>query len=88
MTDPAINVSAVWTAIFDLGFQRVRVDRATKGPYAIEVGYGSSTIRIRMYEDTQFLGRWDLNAREDASPRLAQIIETIRTRMEVKDYDR
>ena len=88
MIDPAVNVSVVWAAIFGLGFQRVRVDRAIKGPYAVEVGYGSWTIRVRMYEGTQFLGRWDLNAREEANPRLVEIIEAIRAKMEVGDNDR
>ena len=67
MTDPAVSVAEVWAGILDLGYQKTRIDRAEKGKSAVEVGYGSSTIRIRMYNNREFVKRWDISTRRDAA---------------------
>lgn len=72
--DPSITVAKVWDALLGLGYTRVRRDRAEKGRYGLEVGYGSSTVRVRMYHDREFLKRWDLNAVEDDADRLALVV--------------
>lgn len=75
--DPAITVAKVWDEFLVLGYERVRVDRAEKGRYGLEIGYGSSTVRVRMYHDREFLGRWDLNANEDDADRLASVVAEV-----------
>lgn len=66
MTDPAVSVAEVWAGILGLGYQRTRVDRGEKGKSAVEVGYGSSTIRVRMFNNREFVKRWDISTRAEA----------------------
>lgn len=77
-TDPYVTVAKVWDALLGLGYTRVRRDRAEKGRYGLEVGYGSSTVRVRMYRDRDFLKRWDLNATKDDVDRLALVVAEVK----------
>lgn len=81
--DPAVNVRAVWEEILSLGYTKTRIDRAEKDGYAVEVGYGSSTIRVRMFKiertGAQFIERWDIAARSDnARAKVREILADIR----------
>lgn len=82
-TDPAVNVKTVWDEILALGYEKTRIDRAEKDGYAVEVGYGSSTIRVRMFKiernNTVFIKRWDIAARsDDAKTKVREILAEIR----------
>ena len=79
MTDPAMTIAEVWAGILGLGYQKVRVDRAEKGKLAVEVGYGSWTIRVRMYNNREFVKRWDITTRANAGEgTLAEILAEIK----------
>ena len=61
MTEPAMSIAEVWAGVLSLGYEKTRLDRAEKGNLAIEVGYGSWTIRLRMYNNREFVDRWDIS---------------------------
>lgn len=72
-----VTVAEVWDELLKLGFTKVRSDRAVKDRFAIEVGYGSWTIRTRLYDSNRFVGRWDLATKGYAAGSLEQMISEV-----------
>lgn len=85
--DPGVNVAMVWEAVLEAGFTKVRIDRAVSDRFAVEVGYGSWTIRVRMFDSGQYIDRWDLNAKTATRKQVKAVVKEIKANMRLSPED-